>query len=180
MVHGKSKKGFTLVELLVVITILAILMTIGIAVYSGVQKNARDLRRKSDLRSIKIALELFYQANGKYPVVPTWVNSTATQPWIPGLTTDYVSQLPKDPFNSGTTTPWTTASSYVYAYFSIPAGGYASCPNYPEGQFFLLVAQLENKSDGENVLHKDNKWCDGAGLKTTHGWSDSAYVITSL
>ncbi len=169
-----KSKGFTLVELLVVITILAILMTIGIAVYSGVQKNARDVRRKTDLRSIKVALELYYQTNGKYPN-RDWVYSTTAQPWIPELTSDYMSQgVPTDPFNSGNGGPWTGTTNYRYAYWALACGG------FPAGQFYVLVAQLENKTDGDNLAHKNNKWCDGNGLYSSSGWSGSAYVITSL
>ena len=53
----QSKKGFTLVELLVVVAIIAILSVIGITVFSGVQKNARDARRRADVDAIATAIE---------------------------------------------------------------------------------------------------------------------------
>ncbi len=49
-------KGFTLVELLVVISIIAILSVIGITIFSGVQKNARDAQRKGDINAIAKAM----------------------------------------------------------------------------------------------------------------------------
>lgn len=52
-----NKKGFTLVELLVVIAIIAILSVIGLTVFTGVQANARDARRKSDIDAIAAAIE---------------------------------------------------------------------------------------------------------------------------
>lgn len=52
-----NPKGFTLVELLVVVAIIAVLSVIGITIFSGVQKNARDARRKADISSISNALE---------------------------------------------------------------------------------------------------------------------------
>lgn len=53
-----SIKGFTLVELLVVIAIIAILAVVGVTVYGGIQKNARDARRSSDVESIIKAIEV--------------------------------------------------------------------------------------------------------------------------
>lgn len=52
-----SGKGFTLVELLVVIAIIAILAAVGLTIFSGTQKNARDARRKADIDAIAQALE---------------------------------------------------------------------------------------------------------------------------
>lgn len=50
--------GFTLVELLVVITVIAVLTLIAISTYSGVQMKARDTRRTLDIESISKALEV--------------------------------------------------------------------------------------------------------------------------
>lgn len=53
-----KKSGFTLVELLVVISIIAILSVIGMAIFTGVQKNARDAKRRADIDAIGNALEV--------------------------------------------------------------------------------------------------------------------------
>jgi len=59
--------GFTLMELLVAIAIIAILTSIGFGTYAGVQKKSRDAQRKSDLNQLTRALELFYSDFGRYP-----------------------------------------------------------------------------------------------------------------
>lgn len=50
-------RGFTLVELMVVISIVAILAVVGFSVFSGTQKNARDGRRRSEIDSIAKSVE---------------------------------------------------------------------------------------------------------------------------
>lgn len=62
-----KNNGFTLIELMVVVAIIAILSVVGIAVYSGVQQNARDARRMSDIDAMANAMEVHYDgATGLY------------------------------------------------------------------------------------------------------------------
>lgn len=177
-----SNSGFTLVELLVVITILAVLSVVGISAYSGLQKNARDARRKDDFRSIKVALELYYQNNKSYPLsgatLNSWLYSTGNDPWITGLSIYMPNGIPKDPVNTGND-PWSANSpGYKYAYWS---STYPTCSSYPAGQFFALVAQLENKNDKDRNEIKNYKWCDGSGLADPpYDFSDTSYVVTSF
>ena len=63
-----QKAGFTLIELLVVIAIIGILSSIVLASLNSARAKARDVRRIADLRQISLALELFYDQQGRYPV----------------------------------------------------------------------------------------------------------------
>jgi len=64
------KKGFTLLEMLVVIGIISVLVSIGFVSYSTAQKKARDAKRQSDLKSFQTALEQCYSVNGyTYPSI---------------------------------------------------------------------------------------------------------------
>ena len=64
----KKNLGFTLFELLVVISIIGILVAISTAAYSASQKRARDARRMEDMQMLQKALEQCYAMNnGSYP-----------------------------------------------------------------------------------------------------------------
>lgn len=62
------KNGFTLVELLISISIIAILSAIGMVTYSTVLKQGRDSKRQSDLSSIQSVLEQYYADKFSYPL----------------------------------------------------------------------------------------------------------------
>ncbi|MBI4036814.1 prepilin-type N-terminal cleavage/methylation domain-containing protein [Candidatus Daviesbacteria bacterium] len=78
----RLSKGFTLVELLVVVTIIAILAVVGLVVFSNIQKSARDSRRRADIEAIAKAYEVKYNSNGSYQVLTD---------------ADFASGKPKDP-----------------------------------------------------------------------------------
>jgi len=62
-----NKKGFTLVELVVVIAVIGILATISVLGFSKYQSDARDARRDASTHAIAEALEKYYDQNGEYP-----------------------------------------------------------------------------------------------------------------
>lgn len=64
---AKSSIGFTLIELLIVIAIIGILISIGLAAFSRAQTQARDGQRKADIEQIRGALEQYYGDNNHYP-----------------------------------------------------------------------------------------------------------------
>ncbi|MFK7779904.1 MAG: type II secretion system protein [Candidatus Gracilibacteria bacterium] len=103
---NKNKQAFTLVEMIVVITILAILGTIAFISLQSYSKSSRDSVRISDLSTMKTSLELFYIDSGKYPN-PTesfsvvysgsivWNQGTFGQATTNNV--DRLDKIPKDP-----------------------------------------------------------------------------------
>ncbi|MDP2090747.1 MAG: prepilin-type N-terminal cleavage/methylation domain-containing protein [Candidatus Gracilibacteria bacterium] len=75
-IHYTYKYAFTLVELIVVITILAILGTIAFISYTGFSVRSRDGVRLSDIFSIKTSMDLYEIDNGKYPIPSNGINVT--------------------------------------------------------------------------------------------------------
>jgi prepilin-type N-terminal cleavage/methylation domain-containing protein len=78
------RRGFTIVELIIVITIMGILLTLGVVNLRGSQIGARDSERVSDVENISLALEDFYRngndsvSNGSYAGTSTSSATNAT------------------------------------------------------------------------------------------------------
>lgn len=113
------KRGFTLIEVLVVVAIIGILSSIVLASMSGARSKGRDAKRIADVKQMQLALQLYYDGYGYYPTA------------IGALTTDnYISSIPADP-----TSGW----SYVYTRLPANCNNTSSiCVDYVE------TAQLEN------------------------------------
>ncbi len=60
-------RGFTLVELLVTISIIGLLSTIATVSYTSVRASSRDTKRVSDVKAIQAALEIYFESNSSYP-----------------------------------------------------------------------------------------------------------------
>lgn len=65
-------QGFTLIELMVVVTIIGVLMAAGIVAFTSAQRAARDAKRRADIDAIAKAQEQYYQNNGQYFLHQNW------------------------------------------------------------------------------------------------------------
>ncbi len=126
----RKSKGFTLVELLIVISIIGVLTTLLMANFIGVRQRARDAQRKSDLRQIQSAFELYRSDQGSYPTIlldsPSPIKS-------PDGSATYMQKVPKDP----------SGSSYYNS------GNYSFSST---GTIYTLGACLENTGDPQGDI----------------------------
>jgi prepilin-type N-terminal cleavage/methylation domain-containing protein len=130
MKKTKLKSGFTIVELLVVMSIMAVLTVITIGTFTESQKKARDVKRKADLTSISKALNMYYSDYGKYP------NGGTGEPNVANLVKNggefsqgndiYMKEIPSEK----------TSGVKSYTYYSSTSG-----------KSFRLWANLENDKD---------------------------------
>lgn len=68
LIKKQNKNGFSLIELLVVISIIGILSTILVTNFMGMREKAKDAQKIQDLNSMKNALRSYYNDNQSYPV----------------------------------------------------------------------------------------------------------------
>ena len=93
---GRSSRGFTLVELLIVMTLLVLLASITMPTYRNAVMRSREATLKEDLFRMREAIDQYYADKTKYPSS------------LQDLVTDgYLRDIPKDPITDSKDT-WTT------------------------------------------------------------------------
>lgn len=125
-------KGFTIVELLVVIVVIGILALITVTTFSGVTQRSRDAKRESDIKAIHGQLEAAFTITGgsTYPTLAQLNDTTYRSTNMKGLDGDAL----KDPQGTNNTIVAAPAAR-VYAYTVLPAncdgtGGTVPCTSY--------------------------------------------------
>lgn len=111
---NKYFSGFTLVEMMVVVAIIAILASVFLIGLQGFRGSAYDSRRLSDLQKIQSYLELYYNQQRQYPNTSDWATLQAD---IKGAQIG-VNQLPNDPVSGQTYSyaPCLTGSNIAQSY----------------------------------------------------------------
>ncbi len=111
IIKNNKQKGFTLVELMVAISIVAVLVTIGFSLFQTTQATARDAKRRADMDAVSSSLETHFDATtGIYAVMDTtWFSDKV---------------IPVDPLNSG---------DYIYSVPAAAAATYTACARLEKG-----------------------------------------------
>jgi general secretion pathway protein G len=101
---GNRQRGFTLIEIMVVVVILAVLGALVVPKILGNVDKARITRAQADIRAIQTALDLYRLDNFKYPTTEQGLAALVHQPADATITNyraeGYLPSLPKDPWGN--------------------------------------------------------------------------------
>jgi len=130
---GGSQRGFTLIELMIVVAIIAILAGILIPNFTHARAQAQTAACEANLREIATALELYFADNQSYPGGSGGAITSAT---IASGGVSYLSAVPQDPAASPITKPYT----YVSAATANPPSYTITCPGAPDPGTLAKIA----------------------------------------
>ena len=104
---ARRTRGFTLVEIMVVVVILGILAVLIVPRVVGRTDEARTVAAKQDVAAIMQALKLYRLDNGRYPSTEQGIAALVTKPQsdpVPANWQKYLDRVPKDPWETSTST----------------------------------------------------------------------------
>jgi general secretion pathway protein G len=97
-VSARGRDGFTLIELMIVMVIIVLLASVGVAIYGNSVKNSREVALRHDLTEMRKAIDAFYADKQKYPAS------------LEDLVTEkYLRKIPPDPITNAA--DWQTTTS---------------------------------------------------------------------
>lgn len=155
MHHTSHTRGFTLIEILVSISIISLLSSVILSSVNSARKNARDSKRISSIRELQTGLELYFTTAQSYPIAdtieedPTTPSGDGGNVWDTSLDGDFLTSLVEAKTMQGHVTDPLGPSNNL-RYYRFPAGTFG-CPQN-RGAFYVLgVADME-ASNGSHQL----------------------------
>lgn len=154
MSYQNKERGFTIVELLIVIVVIGILAALVITTFTGIQQKARNTERQTDINAIHGQVEAYYAQNGRYPTLANLNDGTFRTANMKGLDADAL----KDPKGTAQTLVGAAAAS-AYSYAALTAGA-GACTNVDppavatDCASYTLTATYEGQVGGASTYAK--------------------------
>lgn len=103
MRYLSRKGGFTIIELLVVITVIALLAAVTLAIFNKPKTDSRDVRREADMKELQNAIALYSTNKGFYPKCTsmTPIDGTSDCLSVALIAENAMPQVPVDPRGTG-------------------------------------------------------------------------------
>jgi prepilin-type N-terminal cleavage/methylation domain-containing protein len=115
----KMRRGFTLIELMIVIAVMAILIGISLPHFKGMQDEGKTVEAAGELRTLATGIESYYIHNSKaYPNQQTTVDTT-WQSSLTGASPTIVASVLYDPFSPSTEYRYATSAASNSAYYVV-------------------------------------------------------------
>jgi prepilin-type N-terminal cleavage/methylation domain-containing protein len=168
----KNNKGFTLVELLVVISIISLLSSVVMASLNSARAKARDVRRIMDMRQIQTALAMYYDQHGSYPDgdgdgCGGWDAGNQTLPLFGNGALNGIMNKPS-------VDPTATGNCSGYFYYHYPAGA-GQC-DVRRGAFYVLtIGSMDTVTPGQQYPTSPGFACPGFNWSVNGAWTTGEY-----
>lgn len=137
---ARDSRGFTLIEIMVVVIIIGLLAAVVVPQFLGRVDDARVSKAKSDIQAIEAALSLYKLDNFRYPTTEQGLNALVQKPADPEIRNwkegGYLKRLNKDPWGQ----------DYQYAYPGT------------QGEYDLFSYGADRQAGGEGVNADIGNW----------------------
>jgi len=198
--NKNGSRAFTLIELMVVISIIALFSSIGMFSYADARQKANDAKKTVEVAQVEKAILLYKDSKGVVPQNYTGTNAVAiegttayTQSMQELVTAGYLSSIPKSTkgtdysyyasadkseafFGAKLTSPPPASSSKSSCTLKTPLLPYADCGEYPNGApVDYTVVFHENWGSGDAETQAAYDICYAHGPQDCHKYSDGAY-----
>lgn len=187
---SKRQAGFTIVELLIVIVVIAILAALSIVAYSGIQQRATDAAIASKESQVKKKLEAYKVEHEAYPASQSAFDSLIGQQLSDKHYTTYTSSSPYTTYTIVTSDGSTSALACATGFIPVPGN-----PTFSTSDFCVMKYEAKNVGGVATSQATNNPWvsisqvnaitaaqaaCSGCHLITEAEWMTIAHNVASV
>lgn len=186
-IKNKSlEKGFTLLEMIIVIGIIAIIAAAIVVLLGSARASARDVKRISDIKQIMLALDIYFEDREEYPGPASSYGESETNCAgydVSSIDTDgdgkafieplvlmgYLQVVPSDPKNEA------LCDGFAYRYNKYPAGTFGCAAS--KGAYYIIGINILENVGGEQNLNSPGFSCPEKDFQEDFDWVFGKFEI---